>query len=259
MRFRSLAIAALGLALSLTATSSRAIAAGINNIVIVHGAFADGSGWRKVSDILAGEGYNVSIVQQPLTSLQDDVAATRRVLSLQDGPTVLVGHSYGGMVISDAGNDGKVAALVYVAAFQPEKGETLAGLAESRPDPSMQPGAVKATADGYLYLDPKAFAAAFAADLPEADADFFARSQVFASKAAFTAAAGEPAWKGKPSWALVATQDRSINPALERDMAKRAGSKIREVEASHAVYIAKPEAVAAIIVEAAESVSKQAR
>ena len=248
--------ALLGLALSLAAPWSPAASAPVKSVVIVHGAFADGSGWRRVSDILTAKGFAVSIVQQPLTSLGDDVAATRRVLSLQTGPAVLVGHSYGGMVISEAGNDSHVAALVYVAAFQPDKGESLAKLAESKPVSGAEPGAVKATADGYLFLDPPAFAGAFAADLPAADATFLAHSQVFAAKDAFTAPAGEPAWKSKPSWALVATADRSINPELELEMAHRAGSHVRSVEASHAVYAAKPEAVAALIVEAAEAVSQ---
>ncbi|MEP9375097.1 alpha/beta hydrolase [Aquabacter sp. CN5-332] len=250
---RSLSAAVIGFAISLAGAASPAFSAGIKNIVIVHGAFADGSGWRKVSDLLTTKGYNVSVVQQPLTSLQEDVAATRRVLALQDGPTVLVGHSYGGMVVTEAGNDGKVAALVYVAAFQPEKGESLVKLAESKPVPNADPGAIKATQDGYLYLDPKAFPAAFAADLPKADAEFLSRSQVFAAKAAFTAEAGEPAWKVKPSWALIATQDRSINPDLERDMARRAASRVHEVAASHAVYASQPDAVAATIIEAAEA------
>ncbi|MGV6876513.1 alpha/beta fold hydrolase [Pseudochelatococcus sp. B33] len=252
---RSLSIALMGLALSTAGAASPASAAEVRNVVIVHGAFADGSGWRKVSDILTAEGYRVSVVQQPLTSLQDDVAAARRVLSLQDGPTVLVGHSYGGMVISDAGDDDKVAALVYVAAFQPEKGESLAALAGSKPVAGARPDTIRATDDGYLYLDPAAFADAFAADLPRTDADFLARSQVFAAQAAFTARVGEPAWKSRPSWALVATRDQSINPDLERDMARRAGSRIREVAASHAVYAAQPGDVAALIAEAAKAVS----
>lgn len=244
------------LMLPVAATCSAVEAAEIRNIVIVHGAFADGSGWRKVSDRLAAKGYNITVVQQPLTSLQDDVAATKRVLALQNGPALLVGHSYGGMVISDAGNDPKVAGLVYVAAFQPEKGESLAKLAGSKPVPNAPPDAIKATQDGYLYLDPQRFAAAFAADLPTAEAAFLARSQVFAAQAVFTAEAGEPAWKSKPSWALVASADRSINPALERDMARRAGSTVREVAASHAVYASKPAEVAELIAEAARAVSR---
>ena len=245
-----------GLMLPIAATCSAVEAAEIRNIVIVHGAFADGSGWRKVSDRLTAKGYKVTIVQEPLSSLQDDVAATRRVLALQEGPAILVGHSYGGMVISEAGHDDKVAGLVYVAAFQPEKGESLGKLAGSKPVPNAPSDAIKATADGYLYLDPKAFPAAFAADLPKAEAAFLARSQVFAAKAAFSTEAGDPAWKSKPSWALVASQDRSINPDLEREMERRAGSKVREIAASHAVYVSKPAEVAKLIVEAARSTSK---
>lgn len=248
--------AAIALGLMVAVAPFPAFAEPIKNIVIVHGAFADGSGWRKVSDILSANGYRVSIVQEPETSLADDVAATRRVLALQDGPAVLVGHSYGGMVITEAGRDDKVAALVYVAAFQPERGETLAALGASKPVPGADPHAIKATPDGYLYLDPKAFPVAFAADLPKAEADFLARSQVFTAKAAFTTAVGEPAWKAKPSWAIVATQDRSINPDLEREMAKRAGSRVREVDSSHAVYLSHPGAVAEVIAEAAMAPAK---
>ncbi|RTM01766.1 alpha/beta hydrolase [Ancylobacter aquaticus] len=250
MLIRTISVA-IGSGLMLAVAAFPASAEGIKNVVIVHGAFADGSGWRKVSDILSAKGYRVSIVQEPETSLADDVAATRRVLALQEGPAVLVGHSYGGTVITEAGRDDKVAALVYVAAFQPERGETLAALAASKPVPGADPQAIKATPDGYLYLDPAIFPAAFAADLPKAEADFLARSQVFTAKAAFTTAVGEPAWKVKPSWAIVATQDRSINPDLEREMAKRAESRVREVESSHAVYLSRPEAVAEVIAEAA--------
>ncbi|MFK8251126.1 alpha/beta fold hydrolase [Ancylobacter terrae] len=255
MRVRTI-FTAIGLGLMLASPSSSAFAEGIKNIVIVHGAFADGSGWRKVSDILSAEGYSVSIVQEPETSLADDVAATRRVLALQNGPAVLVGHSYGGMVITEAGRDDKVAALVYVAAFQPDRGETLAALGARKPVPGADPQAIRATPDGYLYLDPKVFPGAFAADLPKAEADFLARSQVFVAKGAFTNAVREPAWKAKPSWAIVATQDRSINPDLEREMAKRARSRVREVESSHAVYLSRPEAVAEVIAEAATATTK---
>jgi pimeloyl-ACP methyl ester carboxylesterase len=228
----------------------------VKNIVIVHGAFADGSGWRTVSDILTKDGYKVAIVQEPLTSLAEDVAATKRVLDLQNGPSVLVGHSYGGMVISDAGNADNVAALVYVAAFQPEKGESLATLAQSKPVENMRKDSIKATPDGFLYLDPQAVHEAFAADLPRTEADFIARSQVFASQKTFGTEAGEPAWKKKPSFALVATEDRSINPNLERSMAKRAGSQTYEVKASHAVFLSKPKDVAKVIEEAAKAASK---
>lgn len=239
------------LALLALAPVSPALAAPARNVVIVHGAFADGAGWRKVSDILSAKGLRVTIVQEPLTSLADDVAATRRVLALQDGPTVLVGHSYGGMVVSAAGDEPNVRSLVYIAAFQPDKGESLAALAARKPVPDAAPDAIKATPDGFLYLDPAAFPTAFAADLPRAEAVFMAHSQVLAARGAFSAEAGEPVWRTKPSWALVATQDRSINPDLERDMAKRAGSTVREVKASHAVYLSHPAVVAKLIEVAA--------
>jgi pimeloyl-ACP methyl ester carboxylesterase len=256
MHLRSRLIAAASLALTLIGAWLPASAGEIKNVVIVHGAFAGGEGWQKVFELLTTKGYKVTLVQEPLTSLQDDVAATRRILALQDGPTVLVGHSYGGMVITEAGNDEKVSALVYIAAFQPEKGESLEKLAQSESDPNVHRGWIKETADGYRYLDPVKFADAFAADLPKGQANFLARSQTFAARTVFTTEAGEPAWKSKPSWYLLATHDRSIGPALQSDMAKRGGSKVTKVDASHGVYLSKPAAVAALIVEAAEAVSK---
>ena len=229
-------------------------AAEIKNIVIVHGALADGSGWRKVTEILEKRGYHVTIVQEPITSLADDVAATKRVLDLQDGPALLVGHSYGGMVITEAGNDQKVAGLVYVAAFEPDKGESLGALGSSKPAAGQN---IRPTKDGkYLYIDPTAFAKDFAADLPKADAAFLARSQVFASVDAFSAKVGDPAWRTKKSWTVVATQDRAINPDLERDMAKRAGSKVTEIKASHAVFASQPKKVADVISGAAKELGK---
>ncbi|UVD58818.1 alpha/beta hydrolase [Rhizobium sp. Pop5] len=241
-------------ALAASAIAFAAEAAPVKNIVIVHGALADGSGWREVTEILQKRGFEVTIVQEPITSLDDDVAATKRVLDLQEGPSLLVGHSYGGMVITQAGNDPAVAGLVYVAAFQPDKGESVLSLASSKPTGSMD---IKETKDGkYLYLDPGAFAADFAADLPKAEADFLARSQVFASKQAFSAKITEPAWRTKPSWSIVATQDRAINPDLERDMAKRAGSDVTEIKASHAVFASQPEKVADIIEKAAKKVGE---
>lgn len=252
MKTRFLSIIALGLAASTFAFAAQA--AEIKNIVIVHGALADGSGWRKTAAILEKDGFNVTVVQEPITSLADDVAATNRVLDLQSGPSLLVGHSYGGMVITEAGNRPDVAGLVYVAAFQPDKGESLISLASSKPAGGMN---IRETKDGqYLYLDPAAFAADFAADLPKDEADFMAKSQVFASKAAFTAKVGDPAWKAKKSWAVVATNDRSINPELERDMAKRAGSDVTEIKASHAVFASQPEKVAAVIEKAAKNAGK---
>jgi pimeloyl-ACP methyl ester carboxylesterase len=238
----------LALAFATSIVAFAAQAAEVKNIVIVHGALADGSGWRKATQILERRGFNVTIVQEPITSLADDVAATNRVLDLQDGPSLLVGHSYSGMVISEAGNRADVAGLVYVAAFQPEKGESLLNLAGSKPPAG---NSIKQTKDGkFLFLDPAAFATDFAADLPREDAAFLAKSQVFAAKD------GEPAWKVKKSWSIVATQDRSINPELERDMAKRAGSLVTEIDASHAVFMSQPEKVADVIEEAAQQSAK---
>ncbi|WP_425964699.1 alpha/beta hydrolase [Rhizobium nepotum] len=249
MKRHSISILALAFTASIIAFSAQA--AEVKNIVIVHGALADGSGWRKASDILVNRGFNVTIVQQPITSLADDIAATNRVLDLQDGPTLLVGHSYGGMVITEAGRSPVVAGLVYVAAFQPDEGESLLSLASSKPAGGMN---IRETKDGkYLYLDPAAFANDFAADLPKDDAAFLARSQVFASKEAFSARVGNPAWKTKQSWSIVATEDRSINPELERKMAKRAGSTVTEIKSSHAVFASQPQKVADVIERAAEA------
>lgn len=249
MNRHTISILALAFATSIIAFSAQA--AEVKNIVIVHGALADGSGWRKASDILVTRGFNVTIVQQPMTSLADDVAATNRVLDLQDGPTLLVGHSYGGMVITEAGHSPVVAGLVYVAAFQPDKGESLLSLASSKPAGGMN---IRETKDGkYLYLDPAAFANDFAADLPKADAAFLARTQVFASKEAFSAKVGQPAWKTKQSWSIIATEDRSINPELEREMAERAGSSVTDIKSSHAVFASHPEKVADVIEKAAKA------
>lgn len=244
----------LALAFATALIAFAAQAAEVKNIVIVHGALADGSAWRKATDILESRGFNVTIVQEPITSLADDVAATNRVLDLQQGPSLLVGHSYSGMVISEAGNRPDVAGLVYVAAFQPEKGESLLDLATAKPSAG---SGIKQTKDGaFLYLDPAVFAQDFAADLPRDEAAFMAKSQVFAAKVAFAAKAGEPAWKTKKSWSIIATQDRSINPDLERDMAKRAGSAVTEIAGSHAVFASKPEEVADVITEAARRSAK---
>jgi pimeloyl-ACP methyl ester carboxylesterase len=246
-------IATFALAFTTSVIAYAAQAAEVKNIVIVHGALADGSSWRKTTDILEDRGFNVIIVQEPITSLADDIAATNRVLDLQDGPALLVGHSYGGMVITEAGHNPNVAGLVYVAAFEPDKGESLIGLASSKPAGGGMN--IRETKDGqYLYLDPAAFANDFAADLPKDEAAFLARSQVFASKQAFSTKSGDPAWKTKKSWAVVATEDRSINPDLEREMAKRAGSLVTEIKASHAVFASQPEKVADVIETAAHQI-----
>ena len=246
-------VATLALAFATSVIASAAQAADVKNIFIVHGALADGSGWRKATEILEKRGFIVTIVQEPITSLSDDIAMTNRVLDLQDGPTLLVGHSYGGMVITEAGHNQNVAGLVYVAAFQPDKGENLLSLASSMPAGSMN---ICETKDGeYLFLNPAAFANDFAADLPKDEAEFLAKSQVFASKEAFSAEVGDPAWKTKRSWSIVATEDRAINPNLERQMAKRAGSDVTEIKASHAVFASQPEKVADVIEKAAKAAS----
>jgi len=242
------ALAAGALLASALSTPAPARAEPIGNVVIVHGALADGSGWRRVHDLLSARGFTVSVVQPPMTSLADDVAATRRILALQDGPAVLVGHSYGGMIVTEAGGDERVAGLVYIAAFQPDEGETLAGLAAQVPPATT---GIKVTADGFVHLDPAVFAADFAADLPAEEAAFMARSQVFPALVAFETPVGPPAWATKPSWALIPTEDRAINPELMRRMAGRAGSVATEISGSHAVFASQPEAVAGLIEAAA--------
>ncbi|MBU9810049.1 alpha/beta hydrolase [Rahnella sp. SL6] len=248
---KSLTTLALSLVLSVYAQSS--MAAPVKNIVLVHGAFVDGSGWDPVAHILNKAGYKVSIVQEPQTSLADDVAATRRVLALQSGKSLLVGHSYAGMIISDAGNDPSVAGLVYIAAFQPEQGESLLSLAKKYP-PAAQ--SITETPDHFLYIKPENFHADFAADLPVKETNLLAQSQVMTAVAAFAAPAGVPAWKTKPSWAVVATQDRAINPELERFMAKRAHSTVTELKGNHAIYASQPEKIATLIEKAAQSLSQ---
>lgn len=248
---KSFTTMALSLVLSVYAQSS--MAAPVKNIVLVHGAFVDGSGWNPVARILNKAGYKVSIVQEPQTSLADDVAATRRVLALQSGKSLLVGHSYAGMIISDAGNDPSVAGLVYIAAFQPEQGDSLLSLAKKYP-PAAQ--SITETSDHFLYIKPENFHADFAADLPVKETNLLAQSQLMPAVAAFTAPAGVPAWKTKPSWAVVATQDRAINPELERFMAKRAHSTITELKGNHAIYASQPEKIATLIEKAAQSLSQ---
>jgi len=247
-RFATPAVAALALAAAVPAQA--APEPGVKNIVLVHGAFADGSGWKAVSDILTRDGYNVSIAQPPETSLEDDVAATNRLLDRQDGPAILVGHSYGGAIITEAGNNVHVAALVYVAAFQPDAGESVGALLQSKPAVS---NSIAPSADGFLYIDAAHFHADFAADLPQATADFMARSQVGLSVKAVGAPIANPAWKTKSSYAIVAKDDRAINPELERTMYKRSGSITTEISGSHAVYMSQPRAVAAVIEKAAKS------
>ncbi|MEY2542628.1 MAG: hypothetical protein QOE81_89 [Verrucomicrobiota bacterium] len=228
----------------------------VRNIVLVHGAWADGSGWKSVYDILVKDGFNVSIVQEPETSFKEDVAATKRVLAQQDGQCILVGHSYGGAVITEAGTDPSVAGLVYIAAHMPDAGENEADDGKRFPSDLSKSTAIKKTADGFTYLDPAQFHEYFAADLSTEEASFMARSQVLNLADNFKAAITAPAWRTKPSWMLVATKDRAINPDLERWYAERAKSHKVEVSgASHAVYVSRPKEVAALIKEAASHIS----
>ena len=236
-------------------TSSQSVAdqvRRIRNIVLVHGAWVDGSGWKGVYVILVNDGYNVTIVQEPETSFKEDVAATRRALAQQDGPCVLVGHSYGGAVITEAGTDVHVVGLVYIAAHMPDAGENEADDGRRFPSDISKSTAIKKTADGFTYIEPAQFHEYFAADLSAEQATFMARSQVLNLADNFKAVISIPAWRSKPSWMAVATKDRTINPDLERWYAKRARSHTVEIEgASHSVYVSRPSEVATLIEEAA--------
>ena len=227
---------------------------GARTVVLVHGGFVDGSGWEGVHKILTKDGYTVSIVQNPTISLADDVAATKRVVAAQNGPVILVGHSYGGVVITEAGNDSKVAGLVYIAAFAPDKGESVSTLIKD-PPPGAPVPPILPPQDGYLFLDRAKFPASFAADVDAERAAFMADSQVPWGLDALSGTISEPAWKTKPSWYLVATDDRMIPPPAQRFMSKRAGSTIVEVAGSHAIYVSQPNAVAGLIEKAAREVN----
>jgi pimeloyl-ACP methyl ester carboxylesterase len=238
-------------AVLLTFTSRPASAAPVKNVVLVHGAFADGSGWKSVYEILSNDGYNVTAVQPPLTGLEEDVTAVTRILKRQDGPTVLVGHSYGGAIITEAGTDSHVVALVFIAAHAPDVGETQTE--NGRRFPSAGRDAIRLTDDGFAFIDPVRFPAEFAADLPKQQADFEAHSQVFTAGAAFSTPIKNAAWKTKPSWYMVPMSDHIINPDLERMYAKRANSTTVEIEgASHSVYASHPVEVAKLIEDAAQ-------
>jgi pimeloyl-ACP methyl ester carboxylesterase len=224
-------------------------------VVLVHGGFVDGAGWEGVYKLLRKDGYNVSIVQNPTLTLADDVAATRLVIAQAKGPVVLVGHSYGGVVITEAGNDPKVAKLVYIAAFAPDKGESVAKLIEN-PPPGAPVPPILPPQNGYLLLDKAKFAASFAGDVDAEKAAFMADSQVPWGVDALSGTISEPAWKTKQSWYLVATEDKMIPPPAQHFMSKRAGSTVVEVKGSHAIYVSQPKAVAAIIESAAEGMKK---
>ncbi|MGO9084635.1 MAG: alpha/beta hydrolase [Terriglobales bacterium] len=224
--------------------------AAVRNVVLVHGGFVDGSGWEGVYKALKKDGYDVTIVQNSTTTLADDVATTKRAIATQNGPVILVGHSYGGAVITEAGNDPKVAGLVYIAAFAPDRGESVSSLIKD-PPPGAPVPPILPPVDGYLMLDRAKFPAAFAGDVNPEEAAFMADSQVPWGVDALGGTISEPAWKAKPSWYLLTTEDRMIPPAAQRLMSKRAGATVVEVKGSHAIYVSQPEAVAHIIEAAA--------
>jgi pimeloyl-ACP methyl ester carboxylesterase len=222
----------------------------VKNIVLVHGGFVDGAGWKGVYNVLKKDGYTVAIVQNPTISLADDVAVTKRAIAAQNGPVILVGHSYGGAVITEAGNDPKVAALVYIAAFALDKGESVSSLIKD-PPPGAPVPPILPPVDGFLLLDKAKFPASFAGDVRPEEAEFMADSQVPWGVNALGGTISEAAWKAKPSWYLLTTEDRMIPPDAQRLMSKRAGATVVEVKGSHAVYVSQPQAVAHIIEEAA--------
>jgi len=244
----------LGLTAASTAYSSERIPENqpVRNVVLVHGAFADGSGWRSVYDDLTQRGYRVTIVQNPLTSLADDVAATQRVLDRQSGPVILVGHSYGGTVITEAGMDHKVAGLVYVSALAPDVGESTGSQFKDIPPPPEF--VIEQQTDGFGFVNLEKFKIGFAGDISDADAAFLRDSQVPINMSIFETKVSQAAWRTKPSWAVIATEDKAIDPALLRHLAQRIGAQITEVQASHVPFLSQPKAVADTIDDAARSV-----
>ncbi|MDH6230883.1 pimeloyl-ACP methyl ester carboxylesterase [Mesorhizobium soli] len=253
----TLLAAASALALGVSATATKAQAADVKSVVLVHGGFVDGSGWQGVYDILKKDGYDVTIVQNPTTSLADDVAVTKRAIAAAPGQVVLVGHSYGGVVVSEAGTDPKVAAVVYITAFAPDAGESVSSLI-ANPAPGAPVPPILPPTDGYLFLDKAKFASSFAADVKPELAAFMAHSQVPWGVAALEGKVTAPAWKVKPSWYLVATEDKMIPPEAQRAMSKRAGATVTEAKGSHAIYVSQPKAVASLIEHAAKSVKTAA-
>jgi pimeloyl-ACP methyl ester carboxylesterase len=222
----------------------------VRNVVLVHGGFVDGSGWRGVYDLLTADGFNVSVVQNQTLSLKSDVETTTNTLDLQDGPAILVSHSYGGAVITEAGRHERVAGLVYITAFAPDRGESVSTLIAD-PPPGAPVPPILPPIDGFLFLDREKFAESFAADLPAADAAFMADSQVPWGVEALNGAVSDPAWRSKPSWYLIATDDRMIPPPAQRAMSERAGSTVAQQAGSHSIYVSQPSATAELIKQAA--------
>jgi pimeloyl-ACP methyl ester carboxylesterase len=246
---------AIALAVAVSGTMAHAeTKSAVKDIVIVHGALVDASGWRAVHDILIKDGFHVTIVQEPLTSLTEDVEATKRIIDAQTGPVVLVGHSYGGSVITEAGADPKVSTLVYVAALQPDVGEAGGQLMQkfAAPNDAMRAATNHATPDKYYFIPATKFRATYAADVPAAEAQFLADSQQQLAEKALGAPVSVAAWRTKPSFAILTTQDHVINPDLQRWMYQRSGAKVTEVAGSHAVFLSQPEAVAQVIEAAAK-------
>jgi pimeloyl-ACP methyl ester carboxylesterase len=257
----ALSMIASVVSLALGANVSAALAADnakVKSVVLVHGGFVDGSGWQGVYDLLKKDGYEVTIVQNPTTSLADDVAVTKRAIAAAAGKVILVGHSYGGAVVSEAGNDPKVAGLVYITAFAPDAGESVSDLI-ANPPPGAPVPPILPPVDGFLLLDKAKFAASFAADVRPDLASFIADSQVPWGVAALEGKVTAPAWKVKPSWYLVATADKMIPPDAQRSMSKRAGSTVVEAKGSHAIYVSQPQVVAKLIETASANASKVAQ
>jgi len=249
--FAALILSLLFTAVNVNAQAKNA-APKIKNVVLVHGAFADGSGYRALYEVLTKKGYNVTIVQNPLSSLEDDVAATNLALDKQDGPTILVGHSWGGTVITEAGNHPKVAALVYIAALQPDNGETTVQWLQTAP-PAPENGVLPVDEKGIVYYDKVKYHAGFAADISKEQAEFMYASQGAFHAKGFLTPVTKAAWRNKPSYGIVATEDKSINPDIERAMYKRSNTKITEIKGSHVVFMSQPVKVANVIIEASNN------
>ena len=250
-RNKSVFLAALITLASLPGLVATTNAQTIKNVVLVHGAFADGSGWKALYNLLTRKGYSVTVVQNPLSSLEDDVAATKVALDKQDGPAILVGHSWGGVVITEAGNHPKVAALVYVAAFQPDQGETALQWFQTAP-PAPENGVLPADDKGIVYYDKNKYHAGFCADVPIEEANFMYASQGAFYGKCFVTPITHAAWRDKPTYGIIATQDKSIAPEIQHAMYKRSNTKVTEVKGSHVIYISQPEAVSKVIISASE-------